>query len=72
VADLRVVFGRRVRQLREERQMLQEQLAQKAGCHVTYLSQVEGGKRNPGLVLIGRLARALGVSIAELFEGHKP
>lgn len=68
VADLRSVFGRRVRELREERQLSQEALAHAAGIHVTYLSGIENGKRNPGLLIIGRLARALSTPIAELFS----
>jgi len=70
VADLRVAFGRRVRQFRDARKMSQEELAHAAGIHVTYLSGIENGKRNPGLLVIGRLARALRVSIPELFPSR--
>lgn len=70
MADLRVAFGRRVRQFRDARKMSQEELAHAAGIHVTYLSGIENGKRNPGLLVIGRLARALRVSIPELFPSR--
>jgi transcriptional regulator with XRE-family HTH domain len=50
--------------------MPQEELAHAAGIHVTYLSGIENGKRNPGLLIIGRLGRALKVPIAELFPGR--
>jgi transcriptional regulator with XRE-family HTH domain len=36
--------------------------------HWTYLGGIERGERNPALINIGRLAAALGVSIAELFS----
>jgi transcriptional regulator with XRE-family HTH domain len=70
VADLRVLFGKRIRQLREGRKMPQEELAHAAGIHVTYLSGIENGKRNPGLQIIGKLARALKVPISDLFSGR--
>lgn len=50
--------------------MPQEDLAHRADIHVTYLSGIENGKRNPGLLVIGRLARALNVTIHELFSGR--
>jgi transcriptional regulator with XRE-family HTH domain len=50
--------------------MPQEDLAHRANIHVTYLSGIENGKRNPGLLVIGRLARALNVTIPELFSGR--
>lgn len=51
--------------------MLQEELAPKSRCSVTGLSQVESGKWNSVLLLIGRIARALGVSICSLFESRR-
>jgi transcriptional regulator with XRE-family HTH domain len=66
--DLRVVVGRNVRRLREERGLAQDQLAHEAGIHVTYLSGVENGRRNITLEVLGRLARALQVSEARLVD----
>ena len=65
--DLRAVFGRRVRELRKARGFSQEELAHRAGIHWTYLGGIERGERNPALVNIGRIARALKVPVAELF-----
>lgn len=67
VADLQAAFGRRVRALRKDRELSQEELAHRAGLHWTYVGGIERGERNPALANIGRLARALGVSLAELF-----
>jgi transcriptional regulator with XRE-family HTH domain len=64
----RVAFGRRVRQIREQRGFSQEQLAELAGIHRTYMSSVERGQRNIGLDNIAALADALGVSPALFFE----
>ena len=60
-------FGKRVRALRAEAGLSQEKLAEKAGMHPTYLSDIERGQRNPTLEVISRLAKALGVRIRELF-----
>jgi transcriptional regulator with XRE-family HTH domain len=68
VDDLRARFGRRVRELRKARGLSQEQLAEKADLHYTYVGGIERGERNPALVNIGRIAAALGVSPAELFS----
>lgn len=68
VADLQVVFGKRVRELRKARGFSQEELAHRAGIHWTYLGGIERGERNPALVNIGRIAAALRVPLAELFS----
>jgi transcriptional regulator with XRE-family HTH domain len=67
VDDLRGAFGRRIRELRKDKGLSQEALAERAGLHWTYVSGVERGLRTPGLDVIGRLATALGLSPAELF-----
>lgn len=63
-----MAFGRQVRHLREERGLSQERLAELAGIHRTYMSDIERGERNIGLDNILALARALGVSAAQFFE----
>ena len=65
--DIRVRFGRRLRGIRQERGLSQEELAFKAGLHRTYVSSAERGKRNVGLVNVERLARALDIDISDLF-----
>jgi transcriptional regulator with XRE-family HTH domain len=54
-----VSFGAAVRQLRSARGWSQEELADRAGIHRTYLGDVERGRRNIGLVNIGRIVTAL-------------
>jgi len=65
----RGVFGRRVRVLRVARGMSQEDLAEAAGVHRTYVSSLERGLRNVGLDNVYALADALGVEPSELFTG---
>jgi transcriptional regulator with XRE-family HTH domain len=66
--DVRERFGTAVKFRREELKMTQEDLAEKAGIHRTYLSDVERGTRNLSLVNIERLAEALSISMSKLFE----
>ena len=63
-----VAFGAHIRALRVEQGLSQEEVAHRAGLHVTYLSGIKRGKRNPSLRNIRRIAGALGVSLGELFS----
>jgi transcriptional regulator with XRE-family HTH domain len=66
--DIRERFGFAVKCRREELGLTQEDLADKAGIHRTYLSDVERGGRNLSLINIERLARALALPLSELFR----
>jgi transcriptional regulator with XRE-family HTH domain len=65
--DVRERFGYAVKVRREELGLTQEDLADKAGIHRTYLSDVERGTRNLSLVNIERLAAALDTRMSDLF-----
>lgn len=56
-----------VRHLRRERGYSQEEFAFRVGLHQTYVSSVERGERNVTIGTAGRIARALGTTLAELF-----
>ncbi len=60
-------FGARVRKYRLKKKLSQEKLAELADLHRTYIGQVECGKRNLALKNIAKLAKALNVSVKELF-----
>jgi transcriptional regulator with XRE-family HTH domain len=47
----------------------QEEFADEAGLHRTYVSGVERGVRNPTITIVAKLAGALGVSPGDLFKG---
>jgi len=61
-------LGQRIKAFRAERALQQRQLAEKAGLTPSTLSQIESGRLTPSLPTLGKLAGALGVSIASLFE----
>jgi transcriptional regulator with XRE-family HTH domain len=62
-------FGQNVRKLRGASGFTQERLADKADLDPTYISGIERGVRNPSLLIISRLAKALGVSLSDLCKG---
>ncbi len=66
--DIRERFGYAVKIRREELGLTQEDLADRAGIHRTYLSDIERGSRNVSLINIERLATGLAVSISGLFR----
>jgi transcriptional regulator with XRE-family HTH domain len=61
------LFGERLRELRTERNLSQEHLAELAGLDRNYIGQIERAERNVALVNIVRIAKALGVEVGELF-----
>lgn len=63
-SDLKILkrFGAAVRAERDAQTLSQEELAEKAGLHRTYVGGVEQGRRNLSLLNIVKIAKALGVS----------
>jgi CheY-like chemotaxis protein len=68
VVDIQSRFGMAVRALRKQLGLSQEELAERAGLHRTYVADVERGARNLSLASIEKLARALDISIQALFS----
>ncbi len=65
---LRLLAAKRIRQIREGKELSQEGLADIAGLHRTYVSSVERGERNVTVDSLERLAEALGVDVRAFFE----
>jgi len=59
--ELVMVFAGNVRRLRAERGLSQEELAEAAGVHRTYIGMLERGEKNVTIYNIERIARALGI-----------
>jgi len=66
--DIKLLVGKRVKELRNKLGISQEELADLAGLDRTYITSVECGKRNISIVNIEKLAKALKVSLAEFFN----
>lgn len=67
-ASIQLRFGRRVRNLRVEAGLSQDDLAWRCKISRTYLSQLEVGSRNPTLVIIEKIAAGLKVPMRDLME----
>ncbi len=64
-----IAFGLNVRRQREALDLTQEALAEKADLDQTYISGIERGLRNPGILNVGKLANALRLTTSELCKG---
>lgn len=60
--------GANLRRAREEPGISQEELADRAGLHRTYVSGVERGVRNPTVIVLEKIAKALKVKSSSLLE----
>lgn len=71
--DLAKTVGQRIRNYRTKQGLSQEKLAELAGCHPTYIGQLERGEKNATLESIDKIAAALKVSLSKLLEnlGHE-
>ena len=63
-----VKFGKKIREVRAERGLSQEALADIANVHRTYIGMVERAEKNITLLNIQKLAKALKIDIKELFD----
>lgn len=61
-----VNLGQAIRRIRAERGISQEELAGRAGIDRSYMSSVERGGQNVGVIVLAKVANALAVSISEL------
>ena len=66
--DIRTQVGMNVARIRREKDLSQEKLAFECELHRTYISGVERGVRNPTVVVLAKIAKALKVTPASLLE----
>lgn len=67
-SDLRLLFGRRLREERRARNLTLEDVAEKSGLNWSYIAQIERGERNIGIDNIDTLAKALNVDPIDLMR----
>ena len=67
--NVRVRFGRAIRQRRHKLGVSQEEFADLCGLDRTYIGGIERGERNVSLVNIEKIAKALRISLSELVRG---
>ena len=64
--DIKVRFGKKVRELRLLKGISQEKLAELADLDRTYIPSIEGGKRNVSITVLEKLSKAFNISLSEL------
>ena len=69
--DIYVQFGKRIAFLRKKKKMSQLDLALEAGINKNYISDSERGRRNPSLMILSRLSKALDCDMSTLLQGIK-
>ena len=67
--DIKIRFGRRLRELRLEKGWSQETLANLAEIDRTYIPGIESGKRNVSIVVVEKLSSVFKMSISDLLKG---
>jgi len=63
-----VKFGQRIRQLRQAKNLSQEQLAEKANLHPTFIGKIERAEINPSIVTLEKIAQAFNMPLSQLLS----
>lgn len=61
-------IGERVRTLRKEHHLTQEQLAFATGITTAYLGQIERNEKNPTILVVAKMCDALGIRLSDFFS----
>lgn len=69
--EILIKFGEKIRAIRKDKNLSQEELSFRANLHRTYIGMIERAEKNITLVNIEKIANALNVDIKDLFDGKK-
>jgi transcriptional regulator with XRE-family HTH domain len=61
-------LGKKIKTLRKQAKLSQEELAFQTKTDYSYLNQIEAGKKNPSIKRVAEIAKKLGVSLSKLFD----
>ena len=67
--NINTQLGMRIKYLRKQKGMSQEDLALESGVNKNYLSDLERGNRNPTVKVLAKIAYSLDITLEELFKG---
>jgi len=68
VEDIKLFLGKRIRDLRKQRGLSQEELGWKSDLHYTYIGAVERGEKNCSISTLEKIAKGLEISIKDFFD----
>mgnify|MGYP001608235198 CR=1 FL=1 len=63
-----IKFGKKLREVRLKKELSQGDVARILGVHRSYISGLERGRRNPSLLTVQKVAKALGVNVGDLVK----
>lgn len=66
--DIRIKIGNKIKKVRETKGISQKDLSFEADLDRSYIASIETGKRNVSLINLEKIAKALKISLSELFE----
>lgn len=68
-AELKIVIGQRIKEIREREKLTQMKLAERADLSVSYISHIEHGKKSASIETLVNIANELGVTVNEFLYG---
>jgi transcriptional regulator with XRE-family HTH domain len=68
VEDIKSLLGKRIRELRKQKGLSQEELGWKSDLHFTYIGAVERGEKNCSIITLEKIAKGLEININDLFD----
>jgi transcriptional regulator with XRE-family HTH domain len=68
VEDIKSLLGKRIRELRKQKGLSQEELGWKSELHFTYIGGVERGEKNCSIITLEKIAKGLEININDLFD----
>lgn len=69
--NIKTKLGQRIKSLRHEQKISQEELAARSALDRTYVAGIESGQRNPTIESIQKVALGLGISLAQFFDSEE-
>lgn len=72
MSDIAKIVGNRIRNLRADQGLSQEELAYRAGVSPSHIGKLERGEKNPSLSSIEKMTNALGITLEDLFKYIQP
>ena len=64
-------LGKKLKEIRKDKSLTQEELAEKVSIHPTYVCKLESGKNNVSIKMLFKISRALKVKLSDIFEFDK-
>ncbi|HHY0467066.1 TPA: helix-turn-helix domain-containing protein [Vibrio parahaemolyticus] len=68
LAKIHCLMGQKIKAIRKEKKLTSEELAERSGLSVTYISRLENGKQSPTLSALYKIAKGMDTSLLAFFS----